>query len=249
MFEQSRMNPDDVMYGHVADINTAIANVRSHLKPEIKLDDGNGILTVFVDAERYLQAHIRRALMFLDGGKHALDGGYSLVALTCARSIYECTACIYDFCERFFDLVAAKDFESASRLVHERSLAIKFDEFRPESDHYNFKPQSILTYIDRLGDEVPGARRTYEQLSEAVHPNAFGAILYFEAVDNGVARYADNPDTLDIYGMFIASASLFSCIRSEMLGFMAAYCRAMADELQDRVDHYESRKAAGLTTD
>jgi len=249
MFDRSRMSPDDGMYEHVEDINRAIADVRSGLKREIKLDNSKVNLTVFVDAQRYLQAHIRRALMFLDGGKHALDGGYSLVALTCARSIYESAACIYDFCERFFLLTAAKDFEGAARLTYERSLAIKFDEFRPVMNQLNLKPQSILTYIDRLSDEVPGARRAYEQLSEAVHPNAFGALLYFEAVDDdGIARYADNPDVIDTYGLLVTSASLFSLIRSEMFGFLAAHARMIADEMQDRIDDYERRKAAGLTS-
>lgn len=91
MFEQSKMSPNDTMYEHIDDINRAIADVRSHLTHEIKLDPELSHMSVFVDAQRYLQAHVRRALMFLDGGLHALEGGYGLVALTCARSIYEST--------------------------------------------------------------------------------------------------------------------------------------------------------------
>jgi hypothetical protein len=249
MFDRSRLSPNGEMYEHIDDINRAIADVRSHLTDEIKVDLELSHMSVFVDAQRYLQAHVRRALMFLDGGLHALEGGYGLVAITCVRSVYESTAFIYDFSERFFKIAETKDLLAMERFVQERSLAIKFDEFRPNSGYYNFKPQSILTYLDKLGEEVPGARRTYEQLSEAVHPNAFGAILYFERIDDGVVRYAESHDDLDIYGMLVVAGSLFSCIRSELLGFLSAHAKAMADLLQERVDDYHRRKAAGLTND
>jgi hypothetical protein len=249
MFDRSRLSPNDEMYEHIDDINRAIADVRSHLTDEIKIDLELSHLSVFVDAQRYLQAHVRRALMFLDGGLHALEGGYGLVAISCVRSVYESTACIYDFSERFFKIAETKDLLAMERFVHERSLAIKFEDFRPDSDYHNFKPQSIMTYLDKLGEEVPGARRTYEQLSEAAHPNAFGAILYFERVNNGIARYSNGNDELDIYGLLVVAGSLFSCIRRELLGFLSAYAKVMADLLQERVDDYHRRKAAGLTDD
>lgn len=237
------------MYEHVDDINRAIADVRAHLADEIKVDPELSHMSVFVDAQRYLQAHVRRALMFLDGGLHALQGGYGLVAIACVRSVYESTACIYDFSERFSKIAETMDLLAMERFVHERLLATKFEEFRPKSNHHNFKPQSILTYIDNLEDEVPGARRTYEQLSEAVHPNAFGAVLYFERTGDGVATYSNSHENLDIYGFLVVAGSLFSCIRSELLGFLSAYAKTMAHLLQERIDDYDRRKAAGLTND
>lgn len=249
MFDRSRLPPSDETFEYVDDINRAIADVRSHLTDEIKIDAKLSHMSVFLDAQRYLQAHVRRALMFLDGGMHALEGGYGLVAITCVRSVYESAACIYDFSERFFKIAETKDVLKMVSFVHERSLAIKFEDFRPASDYHSFKPQSILTYIDKLGEEVPGARRTYEQLSEAVHPNAFGALLYFERIDGDTAKYSNGHDTLDIYGLLVVAGSLFSCIRSELLGFMSAYAKTMADVLQERVDDYHRRKAAGLTDD
>ena len=63
----------------VDDINRAIANVRARLVGSIDTSNENWNFWVTSYAKRYLQAHIRRALMFLDGGMHALDGGYGLV--------------------------------------------------------------------------------------------------------------------------------------------------------------------------
>jgi hypothetical protein len=249
MFDRNRISPDDAMYEHVDDINSAISKVRARLVDEIDTSSQNWSFWVLTSARRYLQAHIRRALMFLDGGKHALDGGYGLVALTCARSLDESAACIYDFCTKFCDMLEAKNIDGAAQMVHERSLHVRFDEFRPSLEGHNFKPPSIMKYIDAMEDEVPGARRSYEQLSETVHPNAFGALLYFERQEGDVARYCNNAPELDAYGLLVASASLFSLIHQSLLRFDSAMLLLMADDLQERIDDYERRKAAGLTAD
>jgi hypothetical protein len=248
MFDKSRLLPEDVMFEHVDEINRAVANVRLRLKDEIQTKRSAPKLDLFVDAERYLQAHVRRALMFLDGGKHSLDGSYGLVTLACARSLYESTACIYDFTRKFCDLIATGDVESADRLVHERSLAVKFKEYRPASIGYNLKPDSIMAFIDALEDEVPDARRAYEQLSEAVHPNALGTLLYFETADDGAtAKYNSQPNPDGLYAVLVAAASLFSLIHQSMLGVESAYLKTMADELQERIEDYERRKVLGVT--
>ena len=38
MFDRSRLSPNGEMYEHIDDINRAIADVRSHLTNEIKID-------------------------------------------------------------------------------------------------------------------------------------------------------------------------------------------------------------------
>lgn len=248
MFDKNRLSTADTMYEHVDDINSAIADVRARLVDEISTSAPNWNFWVLTSAQRYLQAHIRRALMFLDGGLHAIDGGYGLVAITCARSLDESAACIYDFCTRFCDMLEAKDVDGAAKLVHERSLHVRFDEYRPTLEGHNFKPPSIMKYIDAMEAEVPGARRSYEQLSETVHPNAFGALLYFERQKETVASYFNNAAGLDAYGLLVASASLFSLIHRSLRRFDSAMLLLMADDLQERIDDYEHRKAAGLVT-
>ena len=247
MFDKSRLSSDDAMYKHVEDINSAISAVRSRLSNEINTSGPNWNFWILTYARRYLQAHMRRALMFLDGGMHALDGGYGLVAITCARSLDELAACIYDFCTKFCDMISAKDIDGAARLVHERSLYVRFEEFRPVLDGHNLNPPSIMKFIDAMELEVPGARRSYEQLSEVVHPNAFGALLYFENEDNGVARYNNNPNPDGTYSLLLSSASLFSLIHKSLLRFESSMLLLMADDLQERIDDYERRKAGGLT--
>jgi hypothetical protein len=44
---------------------------------------------------------------------------------------------------------------------------------------YDYTAVNILKQIDALNKVVPNARRSYDQLSEIVHPNAFGSLYYF----------------------------------------------------------------------
>ena len=66
----------------------------------------------------FFQAHLRRALAFLEGGKHALDAGHGLVAVTAVRCLFESAACIHDFCNRIIRLI--DDGNIPDRLAHAR---------------------------------------------------------------------------------------------------------------------------------
>jgi hypothetical protein len=105
---------------------------------------------------------------------------------------------------------------------------------------------NILKQIDALNKVVPGARRDYEQLSEFVHPNAHGAVYYFTQLgaDNIVQFGTPTDGRTQTMGLFLAGASLFSLIDSDLWRFKSSMLGLLGDALQRKIDDYEARKTA-----
>jgi hypothetical protein len=104
MFDKTQIPPDTAMFEHIDAISQSINRVRSALKDNVEMDPLNDVSMIRGQAEIFFQSHLRRALAFLDGGKHALDAGYGLLALTAIRCLYESAACIHDFCNQVIKL-------------------------------------------------------------------------------------------------------------------------------------------------
>jgi hypothetical protein len=64
------------MFGYIDAINLSIRRVRSSLKDHVNNDSIEDTAMIQSQAGIFFQAHVRRALAFLDGGKHALDAGH-----------------------------------------------------------------------------------------------------------------------------------------------------------------------------
>jgi hypothetical protein len=105
---------------------------------------------------------------------------------------------------------------------------------------------NILKQIDALNKVVPGARRDYERLSEFVHPNAHGAVYYFTqpGADNIVQFGTPTDGRTQTMGLFLAGASLFSLIDSDLWRFKSSMLGLLGDALQRKIDDYEARKTA-----
>jgi hypothetical protein len=247
MFDKTEMPPDTPMFEHIDAINQSINRVRSALKDCVDMDPLNDISMIQGQAEIFFQSHLRRALAFLDGGKHALDAGHGLVALTAIRCLYESAACIHDFCNHVIKLIDAGNVPDAVRLAHQRSLAQRFEVRKKNTVDYDYTAVNILKQIDALDKVVPQARRDYDQLSEFVHPNAHGSVYYFIQPGDGDTIGFGTPtdERARTMGLFLAGASLFSLIDSDLWRFTSSILGLLGDDLQRKVDDYEARKAAG----
>jgi hypothetical protein len=244
MFTKSEIPPDNVMFDQVDDINRSIALVRVFLHEKVDIGSIEDLPMLRSQVEIFFQAHLRRALAFLEGGKHALDAGYGLVAITAVRCIFEFAACIHDFSNQMIKLIDAGNIPDAVRLAHKRSFAQRFEVKQQKTEMYDYTAVNILTQIDALNKVVPNARRSYEQLSEIVHPNAHGALYYFMRSGEGESIRFGKPDDerSQSIGLLMAGASLFSLIQDDLLQFQSKMLELMADELQSRIDEYEARK-------
>jgi hypothetical protein len=245
MFNKADFSPEDSMYQHIDSINKSIATMRSLVKDEVvhKTESDFDLLRGQVDL--FLQAQLRRALMFLDGGKHALDAGYGLITLVCVRCIFESAACIHDFFNQIIKHMESGEVMEAVRIAHQRSYAQKFEVKERNNEHLDYTAVQILKQVDAMGKIVPGARRTYDQLSEVVHPNAFGSLLYFMQDErDGAFVFGKGHDHRELNGIFLEGARLFSLINDDILRFYGAIAKYWADTLQTRIDEYDARKRA-----
>src|SRR3954452_21832077 len=86
MFDKSTVPTDDPMYEHIDRINQSIAVVRGFLKDKVSFDSLEDIPMLTGQAEIFFQGHLRRALAFLDGAKHAQDAGHELIEIRKAVS-------------------------------------------------------------------------------------------------------------------------------------------------------------------
>jgi hypothetical protein len=244
MFDKTEIPPDTPMFEHIDAINLSINRVRSSLKEYIDIESIEDTAMIQSQVGIFFQAHLRRALAFLEGGKHAMDAGHGLLALTAIRCLYESAACIHDFSNHVIKLIDAGNIPDAVRLAHQRSLAQRFEVKEKNTDMYDYTAVNILKQIDALDKVVRGARRDYDQLSEFVHPNAHGSVYYFmqPGADNIVKFGSPADERIQIIGLFLAGASLFSLIEDDVARFQIKMLELMADELQRRVDDYEARK-------
>jgi hypothetical protein len=245
MFTKSEIPPDILLFAQVDEINRSIGRVRSYLREKVDIDSSEVDLSMLrSQVEIFFQAHLRRALAFLDGGKHALDAGHGLVAITAVRCMYESAACIHDFCNHVIALIDAGNIADAVRLAHQRSFAQRFEVKEQNTDMFDYTAVNILKQIDALSKVVPKARRSYDQLSEVVHPNAHGALYYFVRSGEGDEVHFGKPhdERAESIGLLLAGASLFSLIQDDLLRFQMAIIEHMRNELQRRIDDYEARK-------
>ncbi|MDX6462934.1 MAG: hypothetical protein QOE55_6631, partial [Acidobacteriaceae bacterium] len=164
MFNKTEIPADTPMFEHIDAIDLSINRVRSSLKEDIDIESIEDTAMIQSQVGIFLQAHLRRALAFLDGGKHAMDAGHGLLALTAIRCLYESAACIHDFSNHVIKLIDAGNIPDAVWLAHQRSLSQRFEVKEKNTDIYDYTAVNILKQIDALEKVVPGARRDYDQL-------------------------------------------------------------------------------------
>lgn len=246
MFTKSEIPPDAPLFNEIDDINRSIARVRSFLSGQVKIGSIDDLPMLDSQVGIFFQAHLRRALAFLDGGKHALDTGHGLLAITSVRCLYESAACIHDFTNQVIKLIDGGNIADAVRLAHTRSFAQRFEVEKQNTDMHDYTAVNILKQIDALSKVVPNARRSYEQLSEIVHPNAHGALFYFVQSGDADSISFGTPqdERTQTIGLVLAGASLFSLILDDLLRFQSKMLNLWANQLQSRIDDYEARKRA-----
>lgn len=247
MFDKSALPPDFPLLEHIDHINLTIARVRATLKERVPLIKEDDFSMISDQMEIFFQVQTRRALMLLDGAKLSLDSGHGLLTITAVRSIYETTACIHDCCNSVIKHLDAGDMSEAVRQIHQRTYSQRFMADEAKTEHFDYKAVNILNQIDVLTKSWLNARNQYEMLSEAVHPNAGGAVHYFvDREEDGMIVFRQEMDHAQLSFYLVAAANMFGLIYDDRLRFLSRMAKFMADELQKKVDDYNVRKAAGL---
>ncbi|MGM5002932.1 hypothetical protein AB8A05_29685 [Tardiphaga sp. 538_B7_N1_4] len=191
MFDYTAFTDGNINPEIVDKTNAIVEKVRSLMVDQLDTRGPTLGYTVAAYTRSYFQAHMRRALEFLDGGMAAHKAGQALVAATCARSILESVACFHDFCRRLTLVLDEDNSHSALAFITGQAFATKLTHLH-EDDRSNVAT-NIMTQIDRLDKAQPGLRAVYDQLSEVTHPNGLGAVVHFTDLDPTVGMMRFGP--------------------------------------------------------
>ena len=139
----------------------------------------------------YTQVHIRRLLTFLDAGRAEFLAGRYLITDMCARAIYETVAVYCDFAAQLGPLLDADEVDKIEDFLRTRMFATRLPDFIAEDK--SVSATNILTQIDKMTKVSPTARKAYDHLSDIVHPNALGSLVYFTTLnaEDGTMTFPD----------------------------------------------------------
>jgi hypothetical protein len=153
LFDASKLSSFEIPADLITIANKGVDNLRDRLVDEI---DTSCFLPGYLirwSVQMFFQGHVRRSLMFIEGGYDAFLSGRGLVAYACARAIYETFACVFDFCDKVTEHIQRRNFEKAGA-------------FRPPDDDGNL----VNKALDIL--EAPWPRREEILLRDWLHDEA-----------------------------------------------------------------------------
>jgi hypothetical protein len=180
--------PPEVAEELIAGVNGTIALLRNMLVDSIQVAGKHSGSWHRNLIQVYVQAHMRRLLNLLDAGHEEFQKGRPLIAHMCARAIYETVACFRDFVSRILTLIDARDVDMLDEFLRTRIFATRMPSLLIEDS--SVTAPNILSQIDKLAKEQPRAREAYDHLSDIVHPNALGSVIYFSKLSpNGVMSF------------------------------------------------------------
>lgn len=190
LFEKDHY-PSGVAPDLAEQVNAMIDRLRTRLVKEIPLEEPPTGIRTFNKVRAYLQAHLRRMFVFLDGGHAEYLAGRPLMTELAARSILENVAAVCDFIEKLKPLCDANDFQGIDDLVMKAAFVTRIPAVIEKYGQDSRAP-NILGQIDKMVKRVPTFRDSYDHLSDVVHPNGLGAVIYFSTVSDGVITFADD---------------------------------------------------------
>lgn len=204
-------NRADTTWGVSLDLidiaNIAVEKIAARKVSEVPIRDVGGH-TLAGLIRTYLQAHIRRMLTFIQAGVAELAAGRSLIANQCIRAIYENVACLCDYADQIIPMLERREFQNIADFASARAFATRLEHLIDKHGQSNASP-SVLTQIDKMIRRYPGYREAYDHLSEIVHPNGLGAVVYYVKLEDGRATiFDDGLDPSKARASLIVAASL-----------------------------------------
>jgi hypothetical protein len=183
-------SPPEVDDDHLEAINAVIARLRGKIVSQISLPGHVRGLRTLNLVRGYLQAHLRRMIMFVDGGHAEHIAGRPLMTELASRAIYENVANYCDFSEKLKPLCETMDYETIDDLVRKSSFTTRLPDLLAEHGKDIAAP-NILGQIDRMNRRYPDFRSAYDHLSEIVHPNGLGSVVYFARMSDTELTFFD----------------------------------------------------------
>jgi hypothetical protein len=177
-------------------INALIERLQSLRVSQIVLPEPPIGLRVPNLVRSYLQAHLRRCMTFVEAGVAEIDAGRALAAELCSRALYENIATICHFSDTLKPLFETSDYAGIERVVTTAAFTTRIPSFL-KAHGKDAKAPQILDHVDQMGARYPQYREAYDHLSDIVHPNGLGAVVYFGKISDGLISFADGGNEPD----------------------------------------------------
>jgi hypothetical protein len=148
-------------------------------------------------------------LQLMEGAFAAFFDGRGVVALMCARGLYEGLATITDFEKELMPLIGADNLQSIFQFAKNKAHATKLPNLIAMTNDQGVTAKNILTMIDKLKTIRANIPEEYAFLSEIAHPNGIGTVGFFATMNNpeDVAYFSDSGPNVhaDLQWIFVAS--------------------------------------------
>lgn len=193
----------------LAEVNALVGRLRARLVDRIDLPEPPTGTRLFNMIRSYLQAHLRRALTFLDGGYAEYLAGRPLMTEMAARAIYESVANLCDYSDKLKPLCDVGNLEAIDALATKSAFVTRIPSFL-EKHGKDLQSTNVVTQVQKMAKRFPDFVSAYDHLSDVVHPNALGAIVCFAEISDGVVTFADRPEkrTGAVHSLCIAATLL-----------------------------------------
>lgn len=168
--------------GDDREITEAVLFLRKHLIAEFTTAYVASVPKMVWKTNATYQCLIRRTLDAVDGMRAAWNAGNLLTAITMARSLIEIAAIVRHLTDSIEKAIREKDVDALDKAVMSVGFGTRIEDlYEDELAKEEYKAQNILTTIDKMDkkmfqDGIPRLRKTYDFLSEFVHPNSFGIL-------------------------------------------------------------------------
>jgi len=168
--------------------NEAIERLQAKLLDRVVIGEPPKGLYAPALARCFIQAHLRRMLMFVEGGCAEFRAGRPLMTEMATRAIYENVAAFCDYSTKLQAFCEARDYAGLFDLTNKYAFATRLTHFLEENGPELKAPQ-ILGQIDKMNKRLETYREAYDHLCEIVHPNGLGAVVYFGKHDGQVMTF------------------------------------------------------------
>lgn len=179
----------------------------------------------------YLQAHLRRMLQITEAAFVEFFDGRGVVAIMCARGLYESLATVTDFETQLKAKLAGGNLQDIFQFTKEMSHVTKNQGWIAKLGNPNVLATNVITMVKKLKSIRANIPDEYDFLSEIAHPNGVGAVGFFADMSSpsDITVFDDSgPDVhADIQWIIIAASflgqfeELMNRIEAELPGLSA----------------------------
>ncbi len=193
----------------IENLNTAFERLTTRLVPQITIPEPGSGFRASNLIRVYLQSHLRRMLQLTEAALTEFFDGRGVVAILCARGLYESLATITDFEKELKVLLAAGDVQAVFQFTKEKAHATRKKDWIEKIGNPNLTAKNVVTMVGKLTNVRANVPDEYDFLSEIAHPNGVGAVGFFASMSNpeDVAYFSDSgPDPkADLQWVIIAA--------------------------------------------